>query len=512
MAIWSDLPWEMRRMVLEALAREYRRSNSPGGLASYATVCGEWRYFFETKTFAQLVLTPSRVSDLHRFVPSGKRRLVKHIWLRILLRRYGCKVCGEFESMQATIKNDSLASDALYALFDALSSWKPSETGGGGLTLELSAHSPSDAEHYFKNFRFGAVPYFGEDDSDPGSRLLARDRLDGSDTSHAWRDSYALGAYRLGDDFSRAGRLFGRGLCVAGELPRVEAVTGFLIRRQCYRRFQPLALQKVLCSLPRLESVQLELWSRFFPQDEEYETAFKADFPQKSVRSLSIFEDYDVLLCSYCRGPRRTSPSLGQALAGVASYGLEDLALSFLVDAKDFFSSPLFSRPTGDPSNKDNKWGTLRTLALTSNLLAPDQCPLQINALLRDAGAAAAAWMPRLETMEIWNGRKGAAAVFRFERGGEDGAAPKLTWRSSWPFALAPEVVAAWEKVGGSRGSLLSINAGTLPRPAVSHGSVLGYLRLGPKIVHPVSQYQLWREADEEFCFWSRPPGCTMLD
>ncbi len=40
--------------------------------------------------------------------------------------------------------------DALWDLFDTLSSWKEHEVTEKGLSLELSAHSPSDSKHFFK--------------------------------------------------------------------------------------------------------------------------------------------------------------------------------------------------------------------------------------------------------------------------------------------------------------------------------------------------------------------------
>jgi hypothetical protein len=51
---------------------------------------------------------------------------------------------------------------------------------------------------------------------------------------------------------------------------------------------------------------------------------------------------------------------------------------------------------------------------LTSKVLTPDENSIDIGAMLQ-AAAAAAIKMPQLETMEIWNGRKGLAALFKYQ-------------------------------------------------------------------------------------------------
>jgi hypothetical protein len=51
---------------------------------------------------------------------------------------------------------------------------------------------------------------------------------------------------------------------------------------------------------------------------------------------------------------------------------------------------------------------------LTSKLLTPDENSIEIGAMLQ-AAAATAIKMPQLETMEIWNGRKGLAALFTYQ-------------------------------------------------------------------------------------------------
>ncbi|ROW12461.1 hypothetical protein VMCG_00509 [Cytospora schulzeri] len=80
--------------------------------------------------------------------------------------------------------------------------------------------------------------------------------------------------------------------------------------------------------------------------------------------------------------------------------------------------------------------------------------------------------MPKLATMEIWNGRKGFAALFRYQlfEGGEPAV---ITWRGTWEFALQPPVVRAWENVAlEHRGSGITTVTELLDSATLSsHGS-----------------------------------------
>ncbi|EAQ89285.1 hypothetical protein CHGG_05904 [Chaetomium globosum CBS 148.51] len=77
--------------------------------------------------------------------------------------------------------------------------------------------------------------------------------------------------------------------------------------------------------------------------------------------------------------------------------------------------------------------------------LVPGEDPAKIEAVLQ-AAAAAAMRMPRLETMEIWNGGRGVAALFQYQALRRQEQA-KIVWRGTW--RLAPERCAtqAWEAV-----------------------------------------------------------------
>lgn len=178
---------------------------------------------------------------------------------------------------------------------------------------------------------------------------------------------------------------------------------------------------------------------------------------------------------------RTMTPPLSWAVAK-ASLQLDSLSASFIVDASHFFDT---RRPSW-------QWPNLISLALTSQLLAPDQRRAGIDNML-EAAAAAAMRMPKLEKMEIWNGREGVAALFSYRA---TAAGPMITWRGTWEFALRPAVIQAWEKVAlkhCGRGCSAMME---LLDPAVvkSHGDAIHHLNMLTPVVRPVSLRQIRME------------------
>ena len=93
--------------------------------------------------------------------------------------------------------------------------------------------------------------------------------------------------------------------------------------------------------------------------------------------------------------------------------------------AEDFFANLW---PTNEQNSNVIPWENLRKLALTSRLLHPEIGRGKINKLLMAAGRAAA-FMPKLEVMEIWNVGEGHACLFRYSN---DAGEPKITWACNW--------------------------------------------------------------------------------
>lgn len=183
---------------------------------------------------------------------------------------------------------------------------------------------------------------------------------------------------------------------------------------------------------------------------------------------------------SKCDSIRKPSPAISRMVA-LASLELEHLAASFIIDASHFFEM----RPSWD-------WPNLASLVITSKSLAPNEDSVKIGAMLQTA-AAAAIKMPQLKTMEIWNGRKGLAALFKYHVS-RDIRRAIITWRGTWELTMEPSTIQAWEAVvnryhGGWR---LHLVQERLDKAAIkSHGDAIYYLMLSNQVIRPISLQQI---------------------
>ena len=176
---WHDLPEELRIMILKGLVvpklwrteKGRRHTNQ----SVYATVCREWQELFERTNFRTLVLCQTDLSELRDIVIGHRRKLVNWIWLRVELQDYDCNRCSIQETSEEIQVNNSIFTNAIWTLFSLLSSWS-----GERLTLELSAHSPSDLRHWFK-----ALNSRENDTTWSGSRTL---QSQPNDPIHGWED------------------------------------------------------------------------------------------------------------------------------------------------------------------------------------------------------------------------------------------------------------------------------------------------------------------------------------
>jgi hypothetical protein len=208
-----------------------------------------------------------------------------------------------------------------------------------------------------------------------------------------------------------------------------------------------------------------------------------------SLKRLTLFEDFNEdLNAAFPRGnpyasqfTRVPKPSVGTALAK-ASLCLEQLSAAFLVDAKDFFQA----------YQPGWIWKDLVSLALTSRLLKSTEDAANVNNMLHAAGVAARN-MPKLQTMEIWNGEKENACVFRYVM--VDGF-PTITWQSVWDLQLESRVVKIWEAVALEySGQPLCVDVLQVPGGNIlSHAFAIDQLWLKRQILRPISLYQIRKE------------------
>jgi hypothetical protein len=235
---WTALPLEIRLLIFDAITQQKHP-----GWASSAAVCKEWQFSIERENFGQLHLDVPCLDDFER-ITIQRQHLVHSISLDIELPCYTCRCCQSYESETWKNRNSSIISKGIWKLFSVLSGWTLVKQKG--LALELSAHSPSDSDHWFKHCRFSSGPVGDAEDD----RLL-------NDLKHGWRNAQQetqpprMAVLRL---FTAINLRF------PAELPQVDVVTRLAIRRQLRRRFQPIDLQLVLGKLGHLEHMVYNPW------------------------------------------------------------------------------------------------------------------------------------------------------------------------------------------------------------------------------------------------------------
>jgi hypothetical protein len=243
---WNSLPLEIRGVILEYIITHDR-------IAKYSTVSEEWRCAVEEKTFHSIsiridtpaaIASPFVVPDLHSLdsLRERQRGLIRHIWLNIALLRYECPDCYRTESTVVQSTNSSIMQRVIRDLFAILAGWEPTKKG---LTLELNAYSPSDSDHWFQGWYFGAPDEREIREGDVQSIELER-------FLHFGR------RHTVCEEGLR--RPFATFDVVFSDLPVVRAVTKFLIRRQCRRQFSPSVLYYIWSKLPSMGHIMHETW------------------------------------------------------------------------------------------------------------------------------------------------------------------------------------------------------------------------------------------------------------
>ncbi|KAN0089526.1 hypothetical protein V8E51_019786 [Hyaloscypha variabilis] len=492
---WDSLPEEIRLLIFKALMQDGCT------LARLATVSREWQTELERHNFARIKLTPSRLVDFSSMIHRN-RALVGYIWFCLELDNYDCTKCApteEYEEAFSISDTDNCPiTTAFQNLFSILSTWDLN----GDLILDISIYSPSASEHWFKYLTFMPDTLGGGG----GIKQIILDKAS-HDPQHGW-----VAGFRHSAPSSAAIRKVFHSVMEEGpfeseqseiqwwdQLPSVPAVTSLLLRQQNRRRWKPDSLAHIFARFPRLQEVHYEPWREWdFLQsntDRGYRYLFESIRRFNSnLKRLVVFENFNQQYptvmqrfqlgedLSRCDSIRNPAPAVSRMIA-LASLKLEHLAASFIVDASHFFEI--------EPSWE---WPNLISLVLTSTVLTPDENSVDIGAMLQAAAAAAAAAikMPQLETMEIWNGRKGLAALFKYQAF-RDIQEAIIIWRGTWKLTIEPSIIQAWETVvhryDGWRFNLVEEQ---LDEAAIkSHGDAIHDLMLSSEVIRPISLQQI---------------------
>lgn len=267
MAEWTTLSYETRLIILNMVfarlsapeehqpaGRLLRRT--PGLIPSHALVCRDWFEFFERETYRNIFVTQASLENIRR-LNRRQQSLVRYLWVKVDLATYDCPDCVGYssESSEKLPKyNAALVEDAIKRTFHILRSWDTEQRPGApGLSLEISACSPSDMEHAFCNdLHFDTSPF---DVHGP----LERNRPEISHPGHGWLQGRRTGPPSL-PSINLAGGFLS---CTVDGLPAVPAVTSFIVRRQTRWQLEPATLARILQRLPCLRRVLIESWRPF---------------------------------------------------------------------------------------------------------------------------------------------------------------------------------------------------------------------------------------------------------
>lgn len=467
-------------------------------LAVLTTVCRDWQEFFEGKLFQRLTLkTEADIQTFAHFVQGGRQVHVEWIWLRVELPMYDCQQCHRMGTRENIQVQKAIFTDLIWKLFDVLSGWKMRDVRNGGVTLELSAHSPSDAHHFNKDLRFRLHDTAWD-------RWEDRPVLPHDDPSHGWMDGKQVKNVPLHAKY----RVFGFGLRfdyslssvrrLRMRLPKVSVVTSFILRRQFFRVMAaPKALDPMIRSLTRLNSFTYEPWrgpTIKYQQWQDWHHTYLArnslESRRRTLKKVAIFESHDEIWYRpphSAPGQRRTTAWFSWQLAR-SSHNLEQLYVANNIDAFHFFFA--FHAKAPPSQRRWMVWKTLKYLSLTSQFLSP-----HYSGMILSMAARAAERMPQLKIMELWNcwSRRGEACVFRFRRGQTEAS---IEFTNTWLGSLTAEAEAAWARVATLQRPLAFRCEVRHWNPGFLDGdyAVLEQLELKEHMLHPVSLRQIARE------------------
>ncbi|KAM0554728.1 hypothetical protein ACHAPJ_006800 [Fusarium lateritium] len=243
---WSSLPSEIRLMILEKITRQ----KSPRW-AYLASVSREWQQVLEKVTFSKIKLKLSCLGAFNRIVVGQRRMLVRHICFNLKLPVYGPITSSTYVPRS----EDGIANiqEVIWQLWRILSDWEPA----GNLTLELNMFSPSDCQYWFRNIYLCSDEVEDVEDPVPDAWRFGNPP---HDPKHGWvygqqvRNPPATAKVRL---FRLLRFTFDK------PLPKVPAVTRFVMRRQLRRFVSPTVLGPLLSTFDHLEHISYEPWMTY---------------------------------------------------------------------------------------------------------------------------------------------------------------------------------------------------------------------------------------------------------
>lgn len=464
-------------MILEALEDALQG----GKAASYASVCREFYNFFEPYIFKRIKLSVKRIHELDDIITQHRRPFVQFLWFRL---ERSIKLDSTYVEFR-THMDDAAFCYGISYLFHLLSKWEDRDMGQPGVVLELTAFSAADPDGSMKDI----IP----------EELKDVDVTEDSDSLNLLYDKYApqtmrslseevqnrhttLRPFYFSPDFSNT---------PAMRFPSVKVITDLTVRRQMHSSFFAKYMGPLVTALPKLEFITYEPstvhthgWDleglHLTAHVKAVENIIRA--MPSTIRRLQVFEDDISMYCHHFRRTRSSRSTLGRLVANLSQdKEPEALAMSFIIDADDFFSDFLTPQITRSPDKLG--WIKLTSLVLTCSRIMPWSCESVPELLV--AAARAARHMPNLEIMEIYNAEsQNNGGIFTYIH---DKEGSLICWESTWKWKLPPEVVRVWQraaKVHG-KGSFDHSSNRIGKHDLKWAGRIISLLRTRVTVVHP---------------------------
>ncbi|KAK1658430.1 hypothetical protein BDP55DRAFT_682608 [Colletotrichum godetiae] len=427
MAWWNDLPNELKNQIWGHLLG--CGSNENQTLARYASISSEWQKIIEPFTFEEISVSlySQKPTSSRRRVSQARKILTKP--RQSALKRLRVRI--DYDATKTSKGYRRAFAGVVVALFDLLQTWK---AGDAKIDLEIIEVRPC------------GPPLFTY-----GGELLQQ-------------RTWSIGCVRS--------------LRIVKPQSYISRSTG--------PELADLVLNGLAPGLDMLE-YNYEIGCR---PGHKHKLCLLTDWQiaPVEVKSLTIRESCDQSNLNtqhdwveYIRTHQGIPEQLYQK-----SRGLEELCVSFAIDATDLFShmmdQPMKERPFSQASTVLPDWPELRLISLTSHSIW-DKAPEMTNKLLLSA-ARAARRMPKLRVMEIWNAREQyilSAGCFRYSTG-EDAVATFI-WESTWDFEIEQATRVAWVDAAKSHSALgLNFDVRKVPAelpwpfsPAQAHAEAFSY-------------------------------------
>lgn len=484
---WRVLPFELMTMIIEMLTwpgASLTSAHEQTALAPYSNVSRQWQSLVEPVQFKLLILDVPDILDFGKIVIGPRMAYVQHIWLRLELPTYDCQSCQTEESKDEIQSHNLTYTNAICDLFEILSS--PSWHNTGGITLELSAHSPSDMTHFGKDLkmRISDTAWEKGDEGPDRPPILTH-----SDPLHGWLHGRKC---RLTLPAGAKHRLFGHAHGLGFDR---DAASVRRMDRNCPRSALSVASSSDVSSIGR--SAPAGAWQEYFAVCRDWKAlhtsrgaALLATFvgpmasllprtrptrrmlscctergpaspgiPTTSICSARCWEADLVsegspssrtsTMCSmrplHDPGPHPSSITL-QVLWLVISQGRVETLRSCTrrrTSTPRAFSA--LARTLGGDPSEFSGWKDLKYLPLTCMHVVGSVLVANGDDTVIRLAATRAELMPQLEIMELW-GRwgPGTASIFRFERRGRR---PKIQLLSTEFGHISKQETACWQGV-----------------------------------------------------------------